>query len=186
MPPFPYPYPYIPAKYQKPGNDRTILWIVIHSTESLEVEGGAKNIAHYFQNPPRPGASHFVVDDKDIIQCVHDLDIAAGAVGANTNGLHVEQVGKAEQSAAEWADDYSVAVIANCAEVVAQWCLKWGIPVTFLHAADLQARKKGITTHAEVSKAFPGTGHTDPGVSYPIDSFLAQVQAKCAEYQATS
>jgi hypothetical protein len=169
---------FIQAKWVKhPASPRTVLWIVIHSTESLEVEGGARQIAIYFQNPPRPGSSHLVCDDRQTIQCVHDSDIAAGAVGANTNGIHIEQIGTAAQTAALWADDYSKAVIARAADAAAQYCLKYDIPIVFLTAADLQAGKKGITTHAQVSKAFPGTGHTDPGESYPMDDFLSQVQA---------
>ena len=170
-------WPFIPAKWVRhPATPRTVLWIVIHSTESLEVEGGAREIARYFQNPPRPGSSHVVVDDKETIQCVHDSDIAAGAVGANNSGIHIEQIGTAAQTLAQWQDEYSQAVITRAADVVAQYCLKYDLPVIFLSAADLQTGKKGITTHAQVSLAFPGTGHTDPGESYPIDDFLAQVQ----------
>lgn len=154
--------------------------------ESPESEGRARACALYFQNPSRPGSSHVTVDDKEVIQCVYDSNIAAGAVGANTHGLHIEQPGYAAQTAADWSDDYSKATILNAADVAAQWCLKYGIPVVFLTAADLQAGKKGISSHAQVSLAFPGTGHYDPGPHYPYDAFIVAVQAAYGKRKALS
>jgi hypothetical protein len=57
---------------------------------------------------------------------------------------------------------------------------KFRIPVQFLTAADLKRALedtdvKGFTTHAEVSKAFKPTGHTDPGKGFPMDEYLAFV-----------
>lgn len=170
-------WPFIPAKYVKhPATPRTVRIIIIHSTESLEVEGGARQIARYFQNPPRPGSSHIVVDDHEIIQCVHDSDIAAGAIGANTNGIHIEQVGKADQTSLQWGDAYSMAVIENAAKVAGQYCLKYGIPPVRLTVEQLKAGEKGIVGHADVSQAFPGTGHWDPGPNYAWAQFLAAVK----------
>jgi N-acetyl-anhydromuramyl-L-alanine amidase AmpD len=168
---------YIPAKFQQLGRKKTVRLVVIHSTESLEVEGGARQIAHYFQSPPRPGSSHVVVDDKEIIQCVHDSDTAAGAIGANQDGVHIEQIGTAAQTAALWADDYSKAVIANAANVTAQYCLKFDLPVKHLSNDELKAGAKGIVGHYQVSAVYPGSGHTDPGPAYPWDDFMVQVQA---------
>lgn len=169
---------YIPAKHQKPGRTKPIRLICIHSTESLEVEGGALQIAHYFQNPPRPGSSHVVVDDVDIIQCVKDGDTAAGAISANSDGLHLEQIGTAKQTAPQWDDDYSKAVIANAAKVVGQWCLKFDIPVKHLSNDELKAGEKGIVGHAQVSAVYPGSGHWDPGPGYPYDELISLAQAE--------
>lgn len=167
---------FIPAKVQKHGRAKQVRLIVIHSTESLETEGGARQIAHYFQHPSRPGSSHVVVDDVDIIQCVHDSDTAAGAVGANSDGIHIEQVGKADQTPLEWGDTYSMAVIENCANVTAQYCLKYGIPPVRLTVAQIRAGEKGIAGHVDISQAYPGTGHWDPGPNYPFPQFLAAVK----------
>lgn len=167
---------YIPAKYQKAGRAKAVRLIVVHSTESMEIEGGARQIARYFQNPPRPGSSHVVVDDKEIIQCVHDSDTAAGAIGANSDGIHIEQVGKADQSALQWGDTYSMAVIENCAIVAAQYCLKYDIPPVRLSVERLKAGEKGIVGHVDVSQAYPGSGHYDPGPSYPWVQFLNAVK----------
>jgi len=168
-------FEYIPAKYQIKGRAKQVRLIVVHSTESLEVEGGARAIATYFQNPPRKGSSHYVVDDREIIQCVKDSDTAAGAIGANQDGVHIEQCGKAAQTALEWGDGYSMQVIDNCTKITAQLCLKFDIPVVWLTAAEIKAGAKGITSHAEIQKAYPSTGHTDPGVNYPKNRFLLLV-----------
>lgn len=170
-------WPYVPAKYQIAGRKKQVRLIILHSTESLEVEGGARQIAHYFQNPPRAGSSHLVCDDKEIIQCVKDGDTAAGAIGANQDGVHIEQIGTAAQTAALWADDYSKAVIANAANVAAQYCLKFDLPVKHLTNDELKAGEKGIVGHYQVSAVYPGSGHTDPGPAYPWDDFMAQAQA---------
>lgn len=178
---------YIPAKWQKtPTHKRDIFWIILLSMEAPESENRARACAKYFQNPSRPGSSHVCVDDHEIIQCVYDSNIAAGAVGANTHGLHIEQAGYAAQTAADWSDDYSKATILNAAEVAAQWCIKYNIPVVFLSAADLQANKKGISSHAQVSLAFPGSGHTDPGKDFPYDDFIVAVQAAVDKRRAVT
>lgn len=169
-------FPYVPAKHQRQGRTKAVRLIVIHSTESSEKTGGAQQIARYFQNPPRAGSSHIVVDDKDIIQCVHDSDTAAGAVGANQDGIHIEQVGKAGQTALEWDDDYSNAVIRNCANVVAQYSLKYDIPLKRLSVAEIKAGAKGVVGHIDISLAYPGTGHTDPGSNYSWSEMLAEAE----------
>jgi hypothetical protein len=49
----------------------------------------------------------------------------------------------------------------------------------FLAAEALRAGERyGITTHNEVTGAFPGNdGHWDPGPEYPIDAFMALLGA---------
>ena len=42
----------------------------------------------------------------------------------------------------------------------------------FIDAEGLKAGKKGVTTHAEVSKAFKKSNHTDPGLGFPMDRIL--------------
>ena len=175
-------WPYIPAKYQKAfSGKREILWIVIHDMEAPKSEGRARQVAHYFQNPSRAGSSHVTVDDKEIIQCVLDNNIAAGAVGANTHGLHIEQPGYAAENPAQWDDPYGKAAMENAADVAAQWCHKFGVPVHHLTNEEYGAGQKGILGHLQVTqeaqaKHQPNTGHTDPGLSFPWTYFMGRVQ----------
>jgi len=169
---------YIPAKYQKKWNTpRTVNWIVIHDMEAPESEGRARACAKYFQNPPRMGSSHVTVDDKEVIQCVRDNNEAAGAVGANKRGIHIEIPGIATQTEADWGDVYSTAAIEVASDVAAQYCLKFEIPVKHLSNEELRAGEKGIVGHVQVSAVFPGTGHFDPGPSFPWEHFIERVQA---------
>lgn len=168
---------YIPAKYQiKWNKPRQVLWIIVHDMEALETEKRARNCAIYFQNPPRAGSAQVCADDVEIIQCVHDNDQAAGAVGANQLGLHIEQPGFAAESPDQWQDEYSQKTLKNVAEVIAQWCLKYDIPIRKIGPAELKAHEKGICGHWDVSQAFPGTGHSDPGPNFPWDELIPMVQ----------
>jgi hypothetical protein len=57
--------------------------------------------------------------------------------------------------------------------------LRWranelGIPLVLLTATDLRAHRLGVTTHAEVSRAFPKeTNHTDPGSDFPLVDLIS-------------
>ena len=169
---------YIPAKWQRHwSTPRSVKWVVIHDMEAPESEGRARACAKYFQDPPRPGSSHVTVDDTEVIQCVHDNDEAAGAVGANKLGVHIEIPGVAIQTPADWSDVYSTAAIENAADTAAQYCLKYEIPATHLTNDQLRAGEKGIVGHIQVSAVFPGTGHSDPGVNFPWEHFMDRVQA---------
>ena len=152
--------------------------------EAQETEGRARACAEYFQNPDRIGSSHVTVDDKEVIQCVKDNNEAAGAVGANKRGVHIEIPGFAVQTPGQWADVYSAAAVDNAADVAAQYCLKYEIPVKHLTNDELRAGEKGIVGHFQVSAVFPGTGHTDPGPNFPWDRFMSQVQVSYDRRQA--
>jgi N-acetyl-anhydromuramyl-L-alanine amidase AmpD len=169
-------WPYVPARWQTHWNTkREVRWVVIHDMEALETEKRARACAAYFATAERPGSAHVCVDDHEVIQCVRDNDQAAGAVGANRFGIHIEQPGFAKETAAEWHDEYSLATLRNVADVTAQYCLKYDLPVRKLFPADLKAGHPGICGHGDVSVAFPGTGHTDPGPNFPWDELIQLV-----------
>jgi hypothetical protein len=69
-------------------------------------------------------------------------------------------------------------MLDRSAELVADLCRKYAIPVTWLYAADLRAGKRGITTHNAVSDAFKRGSHWDPGEGFPVERYLALVRAK--------
>jgi hypothetical protein len=60
----------------------------------------------------------------------------------------------------------------------ARHCKLFKIPPVFVTAAGLKAGKRGITTHAEVSKAFPNDAgnHHDPGAGWPAQYFVKLVK----------
>lgn len=142
---------------------KKIKWIVIHSTES----GSAKGTAQYFQNPKATGSTQFVVDDNSIFRTLPDNVEPWAAPGANSDGLHIELVGYAKWSREEWLKHQKT--IKNAAMVISNWCSMYNITKQFVNAQGLLTGKSGITSHAEVSKAFKKSSHTDPGTGFPYD-----------------
>lgn len=166
---------FIAARHFYSGRREPITNIVLHSTQTKEVTGGAKAVARYFSTTDTPASAHVTVDPNETWQSVKFSDTAFGAKGLNANGIHIELVGFAQQSQTEWTDDYSYRTLVRAARLVKELCFLYSVPITFVDAAGLKAGAKGITTHNEVNRAFPSSGHTDPGPHFPLDWFLRQV-----------
>ncbi len=183
--------PFIQAKNftraARPNPPNPITLIVIHTMEAPEKPKTARNVATWFAGPSAPQASaHYCIDDAEIIQSVLECDVAWHAPGANQNGIGLEHAGYANQTPDQWNDDYSKAVLANSAKLAAGLCKRFGIPIVRLAAADLKAWHAniawpftaGFCGHIDCTNAFSGgKGHTDPGPSFPWDSYLTRVQA---------
>lgn len=160
---------------------------VLHSTDpsSSDVEPTARSTASWFsQHIPidagGPYSAHVVVGPDGCYRTLADVLEAWGAGDpANLHGLHLEQAGHSTWSRQQWLAHRGT--IAAAAGQVAAWSSQYGIPLRFLYAADLRALDAegyppghgGVTTHAEISKAFPhATNHEDPGPGYPLDVFF--------------
>lgn len=157
--------------------------IVIHVMEMAEKPDTAERCAQYFasMSDGRVASAHWCVDADSTVHCVQHKDVAYGAPGANRNGIHIEHAGKSDQSAADWQDAYSQAMLKRSAELVAALCQTFGLPVQWLSPADLAAGKKGITSHNNVSLwqqsiGKPGT-HTDPGPGFPVQQYLNLIRS---------
>ncbi len=138
-----------------------VIWIVLHSTEG----GTAESVARYFSTPQSGGSAHLVVDDDDCYRCLRNIDVPWAAPSANRAGFHIEQCGFARWSADEWkAHDLTLRRSAYKAALHASF---FGIPLRWINAVGLRTNRAGVTTHAEVSKAFGGSDHTDPGAGFP-------------------
>lgn len=107
---------------------------------------------------------------------MRDSDIAWHAPGANNNGIGIELATRASSTVLDWSNDYHHEMLGLAAQLVAYLCTKWNIPIAFVDAAGLVAGGRGITTHRCVTDAFKKGTHTDPGESFPMDSFLAGVR----------
>ena len=149
-----------------------VKWIVMHSTEG----GTAASNARYFASNSAEGSAHLVVDDKDCYRCLPNNAIPWAAPSANTQGFHIEQAGYAKWSAAEW--EKHMHMLHRGAYKAALHSKLFKIPARFVTAAGLKKGTKGITTHAEVSKAFPNNAgnHHDPGEGWPRDLFICLVK----------
>ena len=171
-------YPFVESPHINRTGGRQIDLIVIHTMEMDEKGETAENCAQWFRNPGAKVSAHYCVDANSIVQCVKDENVAWAAPGANSDGIQIEHAGRAKQTGRDWSDDYSNAMLDRSAQLAADLCLKYKIPVTWLYAADLVAGRRGITTHDAVSKAFKRGSHWDPGTGFPVERYLGLIRAK--------
>lgn len=169
-----YPFVESPNKTQTDG--RTIDVVVLHTMEIAERADAAAICARWFRTPVSKVSAHYCVDASTVIQCVREKDVAWHARGGNARSVGVELAGRARQSEDAWADPYSTAVLGRAARVVADVCSRRNIPVRWLTPDDLLAPRRGITGHAEVSRAYRKSDHWDPGPGFPIERFLDRVR----------
>lgn len=176
--------PFVQAKHYTPaGRSRaSIKWIVLHSMEGPEDVERAEHVARWFSDQlapkfPAPRASaHYAVDSDSIVQMVKDRDVAWHAGGGNRHGIGIEHAGKARQTRAQWLDAFSGPMLLLSAELTAALCNQYVIPRAFVDAEGLLHGEAGITTHAEITKAFKKSNHTDPGANFPMDWYLDRVR----------
>jgi hypothetical protein len=62
-----------------------------------------------------------------------------------------------------WDDHDHIRMEIRAARLVAELCLAYGIRPYFVPAWKLKLGIRGVTTHAEMSKAFKASTHWDPG-----------------------
>lgn len=173
----------IPARHFTPGprSKGAIRAVVIHDMEAPEGASTAENVGHWWAGPTAPQSScHYGVDSDSICQYVREADIAWHVPSMNHDSIGVEHAGYAKQSAADWDDAYSRAMLARSAPLFAELCTRYGLPAKYLDAAALKRGEKGITTHRQASLAYTPGGHTDPGPNFPIAAFVALVASHMA------
>lgn len=170
------PYPLVLSPHRTRAPARAITTVVIHTMEIPERSGAARRCAAWFASEVSEVSAHYCVDADEIVQCVDEADIAWHARGGNTASIGVELAGYARQTAAEWADATSAAVLARAAELVAQVCARHAVPVRRVRASGLLRGVHGVTGHADVSVAFRKSDHWDPGPAFPWAAFLRRVR----------
>lgn len=167
---------FIPAKHYVIAHREAVDWIVIHATHGPERPRQAIASANRFAGigEPAPIASaHYIVDPELVVQCVRETDVAWHCKGANRRGIGIEHCGRADQTPEQWADAGSESELRQSAVLVANICLRWGIPPVRLAPGDIRKGGRGIAGHADFVAAFatPG-GHWDPGPSFPWEHYL--------------
>ena len=165
---------FIEARWYTPSTGRRIDFIVIHDMEMAEKGTTAESCAQFFHTSDTKASAHFCVDSNSIVQCVREHDIAYHAP-PNTHSIGIEHAGYARQDRTEWLDDFGQAMLRLSAGLMAELLVKYNLPAEFLSPDELRAGKRGITTHANVSKAWGQTTHTDPGPDFPIGWYMDRV-----------
>lgn len=172
-----------PPAHSTPGDNKPIKRVVIHSTVSPCEAGGARRIAAYFRTPAAGGSAHYVVDPAEVVQAAYDSVIAWHAP-PNQHSLGVELCDTPSATdASRWREPNHQAMLQLAAELVAQLCLAYGVPIRFLGPIRLRLGLGGITTHALVSQVFRQSTHWDPG-AWPRRAFMREVRAAADRLQA--
>lgn len=167
---------FVQARNYTKGRIKPLRVVVWHDMEAPEKTTTAEGVANYFAGANAPQASaHVCADSDSVVECVKPGDTAWHAPGANADGYGIELAGYARQSTAEWEDDFSKATIHHAAHWVAPIMHAHGIPARFLTDAELAGGEvKGMTTHAQVTRVFRKSDHTDPGPNFP-EAFVASI-----------
>ncbi len=168
--------PFLQARHYRPAGRKSVDWVVIHTAEVGEFGDSAEKLLQRCAVTDRIVSWHYAVDNSSITQSVHEYDVAFHASGANRVGIGIELCGRAGQTAAQWNDAYSIAMLARAARLTAEICKRWHIPIAYINTEGLLGKYRGITTHAACTKAFGGT-HEDPGPNFPLVRFLDSVRA---------
>jgi N-acetyl-anhydromuramyl-L-alanine amidase AmpD len=138
--------------------------IVIHTTEGGSIEGA---LSHWALQTVHASA-HYIIDGKQVVQCVPE-DLAAfhaGNPAFNHRSIGIEVVGHCDDKRM-----WTPAILAQLAGLVANIASRRGIPIDHGH----------IFGHADVpdphdpTKFGGASHHTDPGIYFNFQSFLAAV-----------
>lgn len=183
--------PFVQARNYTKSTRLVVLGICIHTMEAPEGPKTAENVANWFATQPTNGAlvngskfagasAHWNVDADSIVQSVREQDIAWHAGPVNNWSIGVEHAGYARQTTVEWLDVYNMAMLDRSANLTAEICRRWDIPVTRLSADDLRKGKKnGFFGHVDVTNGLTGgLGHQDPGNFFPWQMYLTMVAEK--------
>jgi N-acetyl-anhydromuramyl-L-alanine amidase AmpD len=189
-PTLPNTIPFVACRYQLRIARAAVDRIVLHCIECPEAATRAESCAEWMSSidAAKDGkkSCHYFVDSDSVVQGVLDHHVAYHAPGANHDGIGIEHAGYARQTREQWLDDFGHRMLGLSVQLTARLCQRWKIPAVFVTAPELQLRKRGITTHAEVSRAFGKSDHTDPGPGFPIGWYVDRVAALLVAQQAVS
>lgn len=130
-----------------------------------------------WQHNDGSGSYNILVGTKRTLRANDDAWIPWAAMPTgNRVGLHLSFLAYAASSRAEWLK-YD-AQLDKAADVVADWCRRYGIPPVKLTAEQVRAGQRGICGHHEISLAWHESDHTDPGAGFPWDVFIQKVKAR--------
>lgn len=170
---------FIEAKNKTIAHRERVDYIVLHTMEVPLSPGMALRVATNFARGNRAVSAHYCIDPVQVVQCVHETDVAWHCPGCNRRGIGIEHAGYADRT--DWSAPDAQAMLRLSADVAAKACNRWNIPVVHLTAAHLKAGERGFVGHLDATEAFetPG-GHRDPGQRWPWDAYLQMVRAALA------
>ena len=152
---------------------------VFHTTENHDTTP-PENVANWQKNPAN-GSSYNVLCGADATGAKtvrgnpdNRRPWSAGEPG-NTDATHFSNVGWASRTRAEWLKNPKQ--LERNAEWAADQHLRYGRPLVWLEPEDLDAGKKGFTSHGNWFHGRGGPAYrSDPGDGFPHDWVLKRAQ----------
>lgn len=170
----------IAAYHLSPGSNTPVTRIVIHTTSPPNVpfptasaNGKARQTALYFTLASSGGSAQYVVDVAHEEHCLRDNQIAWHAP-PNPHSIGIEICGQAFYTRAQWLSGEVWPAVERARLRALELSQRHGVPWVRLTPADVKRGQRGLCGHADVSKAFGQTDHTDPGPNFPWDRFMAE------------
>lgn len=148
------------------------LWVCLHTDESaVNNPAGpawtADRLAEYNREVTDPmgarGSYHLGIDRTGRVVRQNDDIFGSWSVASsgNNTAFHICLTGTAHQSRDQWFSH--VDQLTKAADVVAHYCLLYGIDIRRAVAGDLRANVSGICGHGDFTAGLGGTTHWDPG-----------------------
>lgn len=169
--------------------------VVIHSAVIQCQPGAARTLGHMNQTS-KTGSWHYATDPNETIQCSWD-SFVCWHDGVNRHSLAIEMadwpvpwpavkltkaVMRKVATKWRWRTTSHSKMLRRTAELTAELCLAYDIPLVFLSVSMLRKGQKGITIHANMTKAFGKSTHWDPG-AWPRYRFMRMVKAHAKKLQ---
>ena len=167
-----------PRNHSGQGN-KPIRRVVVHSAVMPCQPGRARQLGQMNSSGSTGGSWHYSVDPDATFQCSYDSYVCWHAP-PNSHSIGIEMADWPSKTPGRWLKSNQGKMLDRTARLVAQLCLAYDLPLVWLSVADLRAGKKGITVHANVSKAFRQSSHWDPG-AFPRYRFMRLVRKHAAQ-----
>ena len=174
--------------------NKPIMRLVIHSAVIPCEPGRARQLGQWNRDGTTAGSWHYAIDPDEAIQCSYDSYVCWHAPpNAHSLGFEMCDTPGRRPDARRgsrlwwnlrkswrWAGRNHRKTLHRTARLVAHAALAYDVPIRFLSPAELLAGRRGITTHANVSKAFRQSSHWDPGW-WPRRRFMRLVRRHARE-----
>lgn len=153
--------------------------VVVHSAVMDCRPGAARLLGAWNRDGKTGGSWHYATDPNETIQCSYDRFVTWAAPPNHTSFggvLHIEMAdrptpaptvrGKARQALKRtwrWRNADQQKMLRRTAQLVAELCLAYDLPPTYVGPIGQRLGRKGWTTHAARTIAYRQSTHWDPG-----------------------
>lgn len=154
----------------QPRASTPISLISIHTAEGATTVAG---LAHYLDGAGVEASYHMLVDDNTIVRYLDDSVAAWAMLSGNPRSLQLCFTGFAAWTREQWLSHSKMLQLA--AAQVASWSRLYNIPPRKLTPSQVGADWWGICGHWDWTLGKHDGTHTDPGINFPWDTFIALV-----------